>query len=698
MNRITGRVKEDLRTDYNWNRAARLSVKGARALPSASLQYVTEKFPIIGWLPRYNWRWLINDLIAGLTVGLMLIPQSLSYAKIATIPVEAGLASSWLPATLYTLLGTTKDLSTGPTSLIGLLTHEQVEHFAPEDGSGAYTPTQVASALAMWMGIFGLILGMLNLGFLLDFISLPILSGFISAVAITIILGQIPSLLGEDSGGSNTAEKIHDVFANLPSANGYACAIGFTGLFFLTVLDKVGKRYSEKSRVIWFLMITRAFLALVLFTGISYAVNKKYGHDDDSYLWGVAKVEASGIAKPAMPPADLISKMAPRSIAIFIGSAIEHVAIARAFGVKNNYITDQTQELAYYGITNFFNSFFHTMGVGGAMSRTAVNSACKVKSPLSGIFTTAVVLVCIFKLSSALYWIPKATLAAIIISAVWPLISAPKVFYIYWKTSLADFISSMIALWVCLFKSTEIGIACAVGFNIAYILLRQVFTRVSHAGTDTAVDTQSQLLANSGSTVTTIPDGFRIFRLNESFFFSNAYRIATSMTDAIQTHHAPNYSLANGSEKERNWSVAGERRIARLRARAHITDPSTLPAIRVVVLDFSKCNHIDATAVTQLRNFLAELKKYGGANVQARFCGMSSYIKERFQRAGFLLVMDEEGGFNPTNAQNGAVAVRVYDTVGQAVMARVVDSDGIETWDEKEKVVEDATEVEEKKM
>lgn len=201
----------------------------------------------------------------------------------------------------------------------------------------------------MWMGIFGLILGMLNLGFLLDFISLPILSGFISAVAITIILGQVPSLLGEDSGGDSTAEKIHDVFANLPSANGYACAIGFTGLLFLTVIEKVGKRYSDKSKVIWFLTITRAFLALVLFTGISYGVNKKYGDDDDSYLWGVAKVEASGIAPPAMPPADLISKMAPRSIAIFIGSAIEHVAIARAFGVKNNYITDQTQELAYYG-------------------------------------------------------------------------------------------------------------------------------------------------------------------------------------------------------------------------------------------------------------------------------------------------------------------------------------------------------------
>lgn len=336
------------------------------------------------------------------------------------------------------------------------------------------------------------------------------------------------------------------------------------------------------------------------------------------------------------------------------------------------------------------------MGVGGAMSRTAVNSACKVKSPVSGIFTTGVVLVCIFKLSSALYWIPKATLAAIIISAVWPLISSPKVFYTYWKTSLADWISSMIAFWVCLFVSTAAGIGAAVGFNIVYVLLRQVFTRISHAGNDTALEAQSQLLSSNGTTIVTIPDGFRIFRFNESFLFSNAYRIATSMTDAIQTHHAPNYSLTNGSEKERNWSVAGERRIARLRQRAQITDPSALPPIRGVVLDFSKCNHIDSTAVTQLMNFLAELKKYGGSSVHARFCGMSTYVQERFERAGFLLVMDEEGGFNARNAEEGAIAVRVYDNVSQALLARLDEIGGFEVGEVKEKVVEsNATEVEE---
>lgn len=106
--KVLERIKSDLRHDVNWNRAGRLTVKGARALPGASAQYALDKFPIIGWLPKYNPRWLLNDVIAGLTIGLMLIPQGLSYAKIADIPVEYGLMSSWLPPAIYAFAGTTK--------------------------------------------------------------------------------------------------------------------------------------------------------------------------------------------------------------------------------------------------------------------------------------------------------------------------------------------------------------------------------------------------------------------------------------------------------------------------------------------------------------------------------------------------------------------------------------------------------------
>ncbi|KAK0614707.1 sulfate transporter 4.1 [Immersiella caudata] len=652
------RAKNDVATDVTWNRVARLTAKGARALPSASVEYVTEKFPIIGWLPKYNYRWVINDIIAGLTVGLMLIPQALSYAKIATIPVQYGLMSSWLPSAIYTFMGSTKDVSTGPTSLIGLLTSEIIEDLEHSE----WTPSEIASAVALMMGVYGMVVGFLKLGFLLDFVSLPVLSGFISAVAITIILNQIPSLLGETNVGSGTATQIHDVFHELPRANGLACAVGFTGIFLLVVLEQSGKRWGTKNKVVWFLANTRAFITLLIFTGVGYAVNKNRG-DPKNYLFDVAQVRANGQEPPRVPSAALISEVATRSITVFVGATIEHVAIARAFGVRNNYLTDQTQEITYFGVANFFNSFFHAMGVGGAMSRTAVNSAANVKSPLSGLITTAVVLISIFKLVGTLYWIPKATLAAIIVTAVFPLISGPTVFYNYWKTSLADFISSMIAFWVSLFVSTEIGIASSVGFNVLYVLLRQVFTRVS-----STPDKRSELavvLDEARNAPSSIPPDTSIFRFNESIFFPNAFRTKSSIMDTIQTHHAPSYDSAFSPEAERNWSVVGEKRIKKLRRRANITNPSGLPPIRLVVIDFIKASHADSTACTHLKALVREIKKYGGESVNIRFAGISRYVRQRFERAGWRLVDGEE----PVTEEDEKEVVRVYDTVAAAVMA-----------------------------
>ncbi|KAH6631200.1 sulfate transporter family-domain-containing protein [Chaetomium sp. MPI-SDFR-AT-0129] len=673
--KIVDKAKESLITDYTWNRAGRFAKAATR--PSNTryvVDYVSEKFPIIGWLPRYRPRWLINDVVAGLTIGLMLIPQGLSYAKIATVPVQYGLLSSWLPAALYALMGTTKDLSTGPTSLISLLTAEIIESLKGDQ----WSPTEIASAVATMMGIYGLVIGLLKLGFLLEFISLPILSGFISAVAITIMLNQVGSLLGETGIGDGTATQIHDIFAKLPDANGYACAVGFTGIALLVALEQAGKRWGAKNKIVWFVSITRAFIALVIFTGVGYAVNKGKA-DSDDFLFGVTQVEfdADDMRTPKVPSRELLSRVAGQSVAVFIGSAVEHTAIARGFSVKNNYVTDQSQELTYYGVINIVNSFFHAIGVGGAMSRTAVNSSCNVKSPLSGFVTTAVVLVSIFKLTGALYWVPKATLGAIIITACWPLISPPRVFYHYWRTSLADFISSMIAFWVSLFVSTEIGIASAVGFNIVYVLLRQVFARVR-----TIPDPRSELAialdnARDVPSPADLPRDTRVFQCTDSVYFPNAYAVKTAIVETVKTHHAPVYNSAESPEAERNWSVTRERRLAKLRAREGISDAeaATLPPIRLVVIDFRSAPHLDATTCSHFENLVAEIRAYGGPNVLIRFSGMSEYARERFVRAGWKMARGEDEGDMEAATEGATTAVpegqvfKTYRTVASAVAA-----------------------------
>jgi sodium-independent sulfate anion transporter 11 len=233
-------------------------------------------------------------------------------------------------------------------------------------------------------------------------------------------------------------------------------------------------------------------------------------------------------------------------------------------------------------------------------------------------------------------------LAAIIITAVWPLINPPSVFYKFWKTSLADFISAMLAFWVCLFVSTEAGLGAAVGFNIVYVLLRQTFTSVKSisSGDHKELSELQQSLDSSRGMPANIPDDLRIFRFHESFFFPNAYGVKTTILNNIKTHHSPAYSSRNGAEAERIWSVQGERQVARLRKKMKITDPDSLPPANVIVFDLTKCNHLDSTACTQLKQLVAELRLYCGKQVELRFTGASDYVRTRMWRAGFELVDD----------------------------------------------------------
>lgn len=516
--------------------------------------------------------------------------------------------------------------------------------------------------MACMMGVYGMAVGFLRLGFLLEYVSLPILSGFISAVAITIMLKQVDSLLGEEDVRDGTAHSIHDIFGKLPSASLYTCAVGFTGILFLTILEKSAKRW-PKNKVLWILSVSRAFLCLVLFTGISYAVNNPLGPDKDNFLFEVAAVKTDGLRAPMFPKPALIGKIATRTVALFVGAAVEHTGVARAFGVRNNYETDQSQELAYMGVANFFNSFFHSMGVGGAMSRTSVNSSCNVKSPLSQLVTMAIVLISIYELAGALYWIPKATLAAIIICAVWPLVSKPTTFYTYWKTSLADFISSMLALWVSLFISNEIGLAVAVGFNIVYCMMRQTFSRVKTVSSEDQSELERMIDQSRGVPHNT-PADVRIFRFNNSFFFANSYAVRTAILDGIRTNHAPMYSTVNGAEAERNWSVVAETHLRRLRKKAKLQDVSALPPIRLLILDFVKVNHFDYTALRHLNDLVKELKKYAGNDVEVRFVGVSHYVRQRMERGGFLVC---DGG--PSGNSDDTGAVGVYPSIASAVTA-----------------------------
>jgi sodium-independent sulfate anion transporter 11 len=290
---------EAISTDHILQRSRRDVSRVARALPRATGDYVIEKAPVVQWLPKYNPRWILYDTLAGITIGVLLIPQALAYAKIATIPGEFGLMSSWLPSFLYFIMGTSKgehshscergkltivtDMSTGPTSLMGLLTAEIIADISKE----GFSAQSIASATAMSVGIYCLAVGLLKLGFLLEFISIPILHGFISAAGIVIMLGQIPSLFGVKV-GDGTAHIIHDLFAEIPKFQGPTVGVGLGGIALLLILQKVGDRWGKKHFAFKMIGLARSAIVLILFTGLSYGLNK---HRVNKPIFELSKVK-----------------------------------------------------------------------------------------------------------------------------------------------------------------------------------------------------------------------------------------------------------------------------------------------------------------------------------------------------------------------------------------------------------------------
>ena len=264
----------------------------------------------------------------------------------------------------------------------------------------------IAVAISFSVGIYCLILGILKLGFLLEFVSHPVLTGFISAAAITIILGQIPAILGETGVGTTVADEIHDIITKIPKTEPITLAVGLGGMFLLIIIQMIGQQWGKKSKVVWGLSIGRNALVIVLFTIMSFFLNRSL----ETPLFAVTGSIPSGLVAPKAPDLALVMRVFPSSVAVFIAAALEHIGIAKSFGRKNKYSIDQSQELTFLGVANLLNSLFGGMAVGGAASRTAVNSESGVKSPLSGIFTSGAVLLSIFFLTGALFWIPKATL------------------------------------------------------------------------------------------------------------------------------------------------------------------------------------------------------------------------------------------------------------------------------------------------
>ncbi|KAF9193454.1 hypothetical protein BGZ51_003258 [Haplosporangium sp. Z 767] len=577
-------------------------------------------------LPKYNRAWAVRDIIAGITVGLIVVPQGMSYAKVAGLPVQHGLYSAYIGAIFYCFMGTSKDLTIGPTAVISLITGELVAEL-----SDRLKPQEVAGISCLVVGAMTMILGVLQLGIILDFFPTTVLVGYTTGAAVTIIVQQIPKWLGV-SGINNRAPVytiLIEMFKAIRTLSWLDLVFGLVSMLLLIAIGLAVDRWGRGKFSIQLVKISRFFIVTVLATGLSYAFNKDAPVDpvtgEIKARLSILKSVPSGLPTPAVPhvTSDIFAEIAPKLAAITLATILEHVAIGKAFAKRNRYQIDANQELLTLGLANVTASFFGAYAVTGSFSRSAVKFQCGVKSPFAGFVTGALVLLAIFFLTPVFSYIPDAALSAVIMVAVATLVSPPAVFYQFFKINLWDFLSSQVALWVTIFVSVEAGIAAGVGFSLIVLLFRVArpnfhVMRQLKDRPDMFVDESVERFDSRFDTVPA-PHGIMVFRIEESTTFPN---IETFKTWVIEECYK--YTRFGGRPKpvaDRLWSDDLEVHIRNLRKVAHgkgsnITD-NDLPRLRAVVLDFSAVNNIDSTGLQGLFDLREQLKDYAGVEADA---------------------------------------------------------------------------------
>lgn len=338
----------------------------------------------------------------------------------------------------------------------------------------------VASALAVIAGAIICFIGLIRGGWIVDFISLAAISAYMTGSAITIAVGQVPSLMGIK--GFSNRESPYKVFINILCHLGRTkidAAMGLTALLMLYLIrygcNFAARKRPNKAKMFFFISTLRTAFVILLYTMISWLVNRNHRAKKENVFVILGKVPR-GFQNAAVPTVNktIISAFASQLPASTIVILIEHIAIAKSFGRVNNYTIDPSQEMVAIGITNLLGPFLGAYPATGSFTRTAIKSKAGVRTPFAGVITALVVLLAIYALPAVFFYIPNSSLSAVIIHAVGDLITPPNTVYQFWRVNPLEVIIFFVGIFVTIFSNIENGIYATIIISVAVLLFRVV--------------------------------------------------------------------------------------------------------------------------------------------------------------------------------------------------------------------------------
>ncbi|QCX00950.1 SulP family inorganic anion transporter [Aggregatimonas sangjinii] len=411
-------------------------------------------FPFLGWLGSYRKRDFLKDLVAGLTVAVVLIPQGMAYAMIAGLPPVYGLYASIVPILLYAVLGTSRQVAMGPVAMDSLLVAAGLGTLAI---TGVENYIAMALVLAFLVGAIQLLLGISRMGFLVRFLSRPVISGFTSGAALIIIFSQLKHLMGTDVQESQFFhQQVVNAFQSLGDINYYDFTLGVVGIVLIVLFRKWDKRIPG--------------VLIVVLLGILSA----YVFDLEAHGLHIVGVVPEGLPAFQVPNIDLgnIKSLWPIAITLALVGYLETISIGKAIEEKNSTDhIDPNQELVALGVSNIVGSFFQSYISTASFSRSAINNDSGARTHLSSIFSVVLVVLTLLFLTPLFYYLPKAVLASIIMVSVFGLINI-----IYprglWQQSRGELVVLMATLAATLFIGLPQGILIGVLFSLLLMVYK----------------------------------------------------------------------------------------------------------------------------------------------------------------------------------------------------------------------------------
>ncbi len=565
--------------------------------------------PILEWGRQYDKEAFTSDLVAALIVTIMLIPQSLAYALLAGLPPEVGLYASVAPLLLYAVLGSSRVLAVGPVAVVSLMTAAAVgEHAA----AGTHAYWQVAITLAFLSGGMLLLMGLLRLGFLANFLSHPVISGFISASGLLIAASQMKTLMGVKAEGHNFVELLMSLAAQASQVHWLTLVVGASATLFLFWVRKGLKPLLVKAglrdRLADVVAKAGPVVAIALTTILAWSLD---WHGQGMKLVGAVP---QGLPPLTMPRWDLAlwRELLLPALLISVVGFVESVSVGQTLAAKRRQRIELDQELVALGASNLSAAFSGGFPITGGFARSVVNFDAGAVTPAAGVFTALGITLASLFLTPALFYLPQATLAATIVVAVLSLVDF-GILKSTWRFSKLDFTALACTLAATLLVGVETGLVVGVGVSLALFLLRASRPHIAAVGLVPGTEHFRNVLRHK----VVMSPKLVCLRVDAAMFFANA----------------------RGIEDRINAEVAAR------------------PALEHVLLQCSAVNDIDASALESLEAVASRLKDSG---IALHFSEIKGPVMDKLNRTHFLQQLN--GQVFLTNYQ--AIAALTPEVIG----------------------------------